>query len=116
MKKIGITLLSLAIILTLFLPTQLLANSSEKYLDENGIIQTQDHCIELAEDLTEWGTEDTTTWYIVKNDLTFNIRPNVKGNVHLILADNATLTANSGISVNANQSLTIYAQSTGTNM
>ena len=116
MKKISITLLLLAIILTLFLPTQLLANSSEKYLDENGMIQTQDNCIELVEDLTEWGTEDTTTWYIVKNDLTLNNRPYVKGNVHLILADNATLTANIGISVTENHSLTIYAQSTGANM
>lgn len=116
MKKIGITLLLLAIILTLFLPSQLYANSSEKYLDENNTIQTQENCIELVEDLTEWGTEGTTTWYIVKNDLTLTNRPYVKGDVHLILADNATLNATIGISVTENQSLTIYSQSTGNNM
>ena len=116
MKKVKITLLIILIILMLSIPSTILANTSEKYIDENGTVQIQENCIELVDDLTEWGTEGTTTWYIVKNDLTLNNRPIMHGDVNLILADNVTLTANIGISVTIDNSLTIYAQSTGNTM
>ena len=66
-------------------------------------------------------TSDDTTWnsgwYVLNSDVTYSSRITVSGNVHLILADKCNLTAESGgINVSGGNSLTIYAQSTGTNM
>ncbi len=46
--------------------------------------------------------------------MTINDRVTVTGNVHLILADDAELTASKGIQVASGNSLTIYGQSQGT--
>ena len=48
------------------------------------------------------------------SDLTFNDRMLCSGDVHLILCDGCTLSAKMGITVNKNNSLTIYGQSKGT--
>ena len=48
------------------------------------------------------------------SDLTFNDRMSCSGDVHLILCDGCTLSAKMGITVNKNNSLTIYGQSKGT--
>ena len=48
--------------------------------------------------------------------VTVSDRINVSGDVHLILCDNATLIASKGIGVTGNNSLTVYAQSTGDSM
>ncbi len=55
-------------------------------------------------------------WYIVKSDVTIGSRVSVEGDVHLILADGASLTVNGGIQVQDANKLTIYAQSTGDKM
>ena len=54
-------------------------------------------------------------WYAAEGDVTIEDRITVSGEVHLILCDGATLTANKGITLSAGgNSLTIYAQEEGT--
>ena len=60
--------------------------------------------------LTEWNEG----WYVVDKNIWIGDRINVNGNVNLILTDGATLTANNGIRVLVNNSLTIYGQTNGT--
>jgi len=63
--------------------------------------------------MTTWGEGNSASspkWYVVKDAVTINDRITVTGNVHLILADNAILTAKKGIDVSNGNSLTIYAQ------
>ena len=65
---------------------------------------------------TTWTSDGPSDgYYIVKGkDLTIGSRVTVTGDVHLILADKASLTVNSGIQVQGNEgdNLTICAQST----
>ena len=56
----------------------------------------------------------STGWYVVTDEVTIDTRITVTGDVHLILGDNATLTASSGITVATGNSLTIYGQEEGT--
>ncbi len=49
-------------------------------------------------------------WYVVNEDVTISGRITVSGDVHLILADGAKLTAAKNIEVSADNSLTIYGQ------
>ena len=55
-------------------------------------------------------------WYVVNSNVTIDNRVTVSGEVHLILADNASLTANGGINVAENNSFSVYAQSVEKNM
>ena len=66
----------------------------------------------VGDTVTTWGDGSSTNpkWYVVKEAVTINDRITVTGNVHLILADKAVLTAKKGIDVSAGNSLTIYAQ------
>ncbi len=75
------------------------------------------HYIPVSAGDTKW----TAGWYAVKEDVTLSERVTVEGDVHLILCDDATLTAPRGISVlkpNASEthqnSLTIWDQSKAT--
>ena len=61
------------------------------------------------------GTADKTTWYVFKGEYSQRFRIEVKGDVHLILSNNCTLTAQQGIHVPDGSSLTIYAQSENEN-
>ena len=63
---------------------------------------------------TTWGETGQTKWYVVQDNVTISSRVTVTGNVHLILADDAELTASKGIQVASGNSLTIYGQSQGT--
>lgn len=86
------------------------------YLDKNGeqqIAVVKDRINEYAQKL---GSEDTTTWYVVYGDTTAQNRLEVLGNVHLILMDGDDLNAPYGISVEKENTLTIYGQSTGGTM
>ncbi len=58
---------------------------------------------------TEW----KDGWYVAKGIINISSRVTVTGNVHLILANECSLTVNGGIRVSEGNSLTIYAQSTG---
>lgn len=55
-------------------------------------------------------------WYAVRGSIRQNGRITVKGRVNLILCDNATLDVTDSIIVESADSLTIWAQSTGSNM
>ena len=65
---------------------------------------------------TTWGSSRSTTWYVVNDPtgVTISSRITVRGNVHLILADGASLTASKGITVAEGNNLTIYGQENGT--
>ena len=53
-------------------------------------------------------------WYVVSDNVTVTDRISVSGDVHLVLCDGATLTAQTGIGVTDGNSLTIYSQSGNT--
>ena len=55
----------------------------------------------------------STGWYVVSDDAEISKRITVSGDVHLILCDNATLTATLGIGVPEGSTLTVYSQSSG---
>ena len=55
-------------------------------------------------------------WYVLNSNLTYGERIVICGEVHLILKDGCTLTAEQGIRINTNATLSIYAQSIGDNM
>ncbi len=83
-----------------------------KYLDENGSKQTADNVTVVESSMTAWNDG----WYVVNGAVTIDGTVTVSSEVHLILADNASLTANGGINVAENNSFTVYAQSVGENM
>ena len=91
--------------------------ASVKYLDENGREQTCVSATVVTESVTEWGASGSGEhWYVVNSTLTIDGRIEVTGDVHLILADECSLTASQGINVAESNSLTIYAQSVGEGM
>uniref|UniRef100_UPI002639176C Ig-like domain-containing protein n=1 Tax=uncultured Subdoligranulum sp. TaxID=512298 RepID=UPI002639176C len=112
MKRL-LTLLPVLVFCLLCAPAVLAVNVD--YLDENGDVQTCTTATEVTADDTEWNGGTTGGWYVVPDGgTTIGSRVTVTGDVHLILADGATLNANKGINVGDGTSLTIYAQSEGT--
>ena len=90
----------------------LLAENGVSYLDKNGSKQTADNVTVVESSMTTWNGG----WYVVNSNVTIDNRVTVSGEVHLILADNASLTANNGINVEEGNSFSVYAQSVGENM
>ena len=90
----------------------LLAENGVSYLDKNGSKQTADNVTVVDGSMTAW----SDGWYVVNSPVTIDSRVSVSGEVHLILADNASLTANNGINVEEGNSFSVYAQSVGENM
>ena len=90
----------------------LLAENGISYLDKNGSKQTADNVTVVESSMTAWNGG----WYVVNGAVTIGDRVTVSGEVHLILADNASLTANNGINVAEDNSFSVYAQSVGENM
>lgn len=86
--------------------------NSVTYLDENGSEQTADNVTVVDSSMTEW----QSGWYVVNSNITIDSRVTVKGEVHLILADGASLTVNGGIGVAEGNVFSLYAQSVGGNM
>ena len=82
------------------------------YLDENGDEQTADNVTVVESGTTAWNGG----WYVVNDTVTIGSRVAVSGEVHLILADGASLTVNGGINVAKDNSFSVYAQSAGKNM
>ena len=80
------------------------------------------HTTNLCETYTLYTdqTELTSGWYVVSGDITNDTRIAVSGDVNLILKDDASLTANAGVNVDVDgtitNSLTIWAQSDGKGM
>jgi len=111
-----VLILLLLVGLAVMLPTAAMA-AATSYLDENGNLLTSPATTDDYTGQTALGTASTTTWYAVTGTQTPGSRITVTGDVHIILADNSHLDAsNGGITVENANSLTIYAQSTGTSM
>ncbi|MDY4231806.1 MAG: S-layer homology domain-containing protein [Candidatus Faecousia sp.] len=77
------------------------------YLDAEGNSQTCAAATVLAADTAVW----EGGWYVAQGKVTIPDAVTLNGDVHLILADECTLTAGSGIA--GSGTLTVYAQSTG---
>ena len=83
------------------------------YLDKDGTEQTAICNVITADNIGEYTTINSG-WYVVQGAVSTDTRITVSGTVHLILADNCTLTASKGIEVRSGNSLTIYGQASGT--
>ena len=90
----------------------LAAENGVKYLDASGTEQTANNVTVVDSSTKEW----RNGWYVVNGAVTIGDRVTVSGEVHLILADGASLTANRGINVAERNSFSVYAQSVGENM
>ena len=77
------------------------------YLDAEGNLQTCAAATVLAADAAVW----EGGWYVAQGKVTIPNAVTLSGDVHLILADECSLTAGSGIA--GSGTLTVYAQSTG---
>ena len=108
------------------LPISASAATEVAYLDENGETKTCSS-YETYTGQRNLGTEGETTWYVAENNHIFNTPStwgsdhsyymNCRGDVHLILKDGVKVSFGAyGIKVYSGGSLTIYVQSTGSNM
>ena len=88
--------------------------NSNTNLGEVNYYNAAEKTFKTAEEYTVLTTENGTVlnggWYVVKDTVTFTDRLTVNGEVHLILTDGCTLDAQKGITVEDNNSLTIYSQ------
>lgn len=110
-------------VLTTFVPTTVAWAQEEE--EEEGIVYYDPTAPEgeqmkrtivfsiLSEDTFEDNSVLDEGWYYVQDDLQVVNRITVNGTVNIILGDKSTLTAVQGIEVRENQTLNIYAQSTG---
>ena len=96
--------------------TGLWAQKTVKYIDADGQEKTVDAIEVEGDNAVTWGTANTTTWYVVTNDVTLYEGAICVGNVNLILADDKKLSATTAEGQAAIQvsgegnSLTIYGQ------
>ena len=104
-------LLSFIMIISLFtiIPLEASAVGGISYIDGNGRENTANNVIELTSSTTSL----SAGWYAVTSDTTIGSRIVCSGDVRLILGDGVTLTAKKGIQVAMGNSLTIYAQKSG---
>jgi len=67
----------------------------------------------LTSTVLEKSSEDNlgTGWYVLNSSFSYGERIVISGDVHLILKDGCTLTAEQGIRINTDATLSIYAQS-----
>ncbi len=125
LRRLWIVLLALAMLGAIGAPGALAA-SPVNYLDPTD----PDNLVKSRTDYTllnqtwfvnspyQLGTSGTTTWYLVRGDITLNGTLTIDGDVNLILENGCALTVNasngsenSGINVGDGHKLTIYAQS-----
>ena len=107
MKKRLWSILLTACLLMGLLPTAALAAGNVSYLDVEGKTQTRS-----ATEVTSGSTTWPNGWYVVQGSVTITGGVTISGDVHLILADDFTLTVEGSIQGEGN--LTIYGQSGGT--
>lgn len=82
--------------------------------------QSVENYTTVTNETTSWGTTNTSSWYVVKGEVTISERIKVTGAVNLILTNGSKLNAEKGIDVsqpdNSNETtqntLNIYAQTT----
>ncbi|WP_455138552.1 YDG domain-containing protein [Thermophilibacter sp.] len=107
------TLLLALVACAVALPVTAWAAENVSYRDEGGeekVVSAEAVTPEMA----MWGVDVEERWYVVQNNVTIGQRVTVKGDVHLILADGASLTVNGGINVTEDNALSIYGQENGT--
>ena len=84
------------------------------YCDENGVrYDIPQEMIVVEDETTSWNGEGSEAWYVVNEDAEIGERVEVSGVVNLVLCDGVTLTAEKGIHVTGENSLTIYGQEVG---
>jgi hypothetical protein len=110
-EKLISWLLTAALLLTT-MPAMPVYAVATNYLDHSGIQQTSPSTTAY-----DGQTALTTGWHVVTGEHSPASRITVTGEVHIILANDSHLNANSGgIQVQGANSLTIYAQSTDANI
>ena len=92
----------------LFCAPAAFADAPVSYLDAQGVPQSCDTYTTLTDETTAW----TDGWYLAEGTVTIGEKITVTGDVHLILADGASVTTGS-IEVADGNALTLYAQSAG---
>jgi hypothetical protein len=111
-------LLIAALVVSLFpaVTSTVSADTGEAYLDQNGELQINDNVTVI--DSSNFGDYSTLTngWYLFKGSWNQNSTITVSGDVHIILEDDSRVVGSAGINVSVGNSLTIYAQSTGSSM
>ena len=129
-RLIAAFLLVLVVTCALALPAQTLADTADYYYQyaaygtdgdaSSGLKEMKTSSAVSATAVTsgdiEWGVSGETTYYVVAGNTTLSSRPTVKGDVVLILADGATLTADKGIAVGESNSLTITVGGTSSSI
>lgn len=84
------------------------------FCDENGVrYDIPQEMIVVEDETTSWNGEGSEAWYVVNEDAEIGERVEVSGVVNLVLCDGVTLTAEKGIHVTGENSLTIYGQEVG---
>lgn len=84
------------------------------YYDENGVrYDIPQEMVVVEDETTSWNGEGGEAWYVVNEDAEIGERVEVSGVVNLVLCDGVTLTAEKGIHVTGENSLTIYGQEVG---
>ena len=79
--------------------------------EESKTLSSETKSVDTYTEITSTTTEMISGWYVVNGEVTVAERMTATGEVHLILADGAHLTASLGITVNEGNSLYIYGQS-----
>ena len=99
------------------------AETNVPYLDHEGKLQETEADIEVKvlENSGDFDEPLNAGWYIVRGDIPLTDMITIEDEVHLILEDDChlqvtTIDEEAAILVNENDSLTIYAQSTDTNI
>lgn len=84
------------------------------YCDENGVrCDIPQEMVVVGDETISWNGEGGEAWYVVNEVAEIGERVEVSGAVNLVLCDGATLTAEKGIHVTGENSLTIYGQEAG---
>lgn len=84
------------------------------FCDENGVrYDIPQEMVVVENETTSWNGEGGEAWYVVNEDAESGERVEVSGAVNLVLCDGVTLTAEKGIHVTGENSLTIYGQEAG---
>lgn len=96
------------------------AEDNVKYIDANGVVQTQSGVTVLTGNETELGTDGVETWYVTSGTTDFTSTITLKGHVHIILANGTTMNVgksespiSSGSGITSNNNLSIHGQKQG---
>lgn len=114
-KKSCATVLCGTMLCAMFPNTGLAEGADTSYFcDENGVrCDIPQEMVVIENGSTAWNGGDGDAWYVVTENVEIGERVEVSGAVNLVLCDGVTLTAEKGIHVTGENSLTIYGQEAG---